>query len=209
VLHEEDRHALVRGFRGRVGLAQQRDELRAPCVGDPGLGPGNDVGGISVTPGRGAHRLQVRTATGFGQGHGGADLAGGHLGQVGVFLFSCPVLGDELGHHRVPAHRSGQAHPAAGQLLGDRRVAFRGYLGLAPGRRDGEAEDAHVLHLLNELLGIGVGVLQLAHDRLDFSVDELPHHGDYGGFFLAQPIHGLPFTGRLAALGYHCEECWN
>src|SRR4029077_17948505 len=40
--------------------------------------------------------------------------------------------------------------------------------------------DAELLHLLDELVRVGVGVLQVAHHRADLAVDEVPdelHHG--------------------------------
>jgi hypothetical protein len=51
------------------------------------------------------------------------------------------------------AHRTGQAHPAAGELLGDEGEAGRGDLDLAVRRGHDQAEDPELLHLLDERLG--------------------------------------------------------
>ena len=103
-----------------------------------------------------------------------------------------PKVDEQLGHHGVPAHRARQAHPAAGEFLGHRGVALRGHLGLAPRLGDRQAEDAELLHLPDQLLRVGVGVLKLAHDRPDLAVHELAHQRDDGGFLVGQPIHHDP-----------------
>src|SRR4051812_6169137 len=46
----------------------------------------------------------------------GPDLAGGHVGQVALPLLLGAEGEQQLGHHRVAAHRPRQAHPAAGEL---------------------------------------------------------------------------------------------
>src|SRR6185437_3439764 len=54
---------------------------------------------------------------------------------------------------------------------------------------DGQAVDAELLHLLDELVRIGVGVLEVARHRLDLAVDEVPDERDHGPLVLVQLIH--------------------
>ena len=95
----------------------------------------------------------------------------------------------------MAAHGAGQAHPAARQLLGDSGVAGRGDADLAPRLGYGETEDAELLHLLDQLLGIGVRVLELPRDGPDLPVDEVADDLDDRGLLrveleLLQVQHG-------------------
>ncbi len=89
----------------------------------------------------------------------------------------------------MAAHRPGQAHPSPGELLGNLRVAGSGHGDFAVGLRDGKAEDAQPLHLLDELLRVLVGVLKLARDRSYVPVNEIGDGVDDGLFFLGQVGH--------------------
>src|ERR1035441_1963604 len=77
----------------------------------------------TVATGRRAHRLEVGAAAGLGERHRGPDLPGRHLREQPLTLLLGAELSDELGDDAVPAHRSGQAHPAARELGGDVDVA--------------------------------------------------------------------------------------
>ncbi len=116
------------------------------------------------------------------------------FGRYRCFCSSVPKSSSSLATTVWPPIAPGQAHPAASQLLGDQRVAGRADLRLAPRLRDGQAEDAQLLHLLDELLRVGVGVLELAHHRLDVAVDELAHQLDDRALFLGQLVHACPFA---------------
>lgn len=69
--------------------------------------------------------------------------------------------------------------PAAGQFLGDQHVAGDADGGVAelPGTARPKMPSL-LLHLLDQGLRIGVGVLQLSNDRLDLFVHELVHRAD-------------------------------
>jgi hypothetical protein len=73
----------------------------------------------------------------------------------------------------VAAHGPGEAHPAARELLGDGGVAGSRDADLPPGLWDRETEDPQLLHLLDQLLGIGVAVVELLRHRSDLSIDEV------------------------------------
>ena len=189
----------------RVGLAEQGDQVGPAGVGDPGLGAVDDVL-VTVPLGGGAYRLQVRAAAGFGQRHGGPQLTGGHPRQVPVLLFLCPVVLDELGDHGVTAHGPGQAHPAARELLGYEHVARSAHLGVAPRRRNGQPEDSELLHRLDELLGIGVRVIQLPDNGFHIPVHELPHDHDDLALLVGQAFHVdlLAVHVVRAVVGWRC-----
>ncbi|TCW24584.1 hypothetical protein EDD19_10640 [Dietzia cinnamea] len=188
VLHQHDRHPPVARGRLRIGLAQQRDEARATGVGDERLGAGDDQL-VPVGAGDRRHVLQVGSSARFGERHRRPYLAGRQAREVGPLLFLGPELRQERGHHGVTAHRPGQRHPPAGQLLGDPDVARHGDRHAAVLLRHREPVDTDLLHLLDPALGVGVGVLHLARRRLDLTVDELADRGNEVGLFVVQFRH--------------------
>jgi DDE domain len=62
----------------------------------------------------------------------------------------------------------------------------RGWMSLAGAMGGHTVVDAELLHLLDEFLGVGVVVLQVAHDRLDLAINEVTHQFDYGGLFITE-----------------------
>jgi hypothetical protein len=58
----------------------------------------------------------------------------------------------------VAAHRARQAHPAAGQLGGDKGIARHGHWRLTPGITDRQPEYAELFHLLDETIWVAAGV---------------------------------------------------
>src|SRR3954465_15535150 len=175
-LDQQDAHAPVRGLRIPVGPAQQADQARVPGVGDPGLASPDlvlapDGGGV------GPHRLQVAAATGLGERHRGPESTVGHPVEMRRPLLLGAVGGDQVGDHRVPADRAGEAHPAARELLGDPGEAGRADRAPAVLLGDEEAEEAELLHLLDEVLGVPVGVLELTDPRADLVVHEVGDDG--------------------------------
>src|SRR5207344_756387 len=71
----------------------------------------------------------------------------------------------------------------------------------APRLGDGQAVDAQLLHLLDELVRVGVGVLEVAHHGPDLAVDEVPDELDHGLLVLVELIdHGRYLRRTSAAL---------
>lgn len=164
-------------------------------VGDPGLGAVDGPGSVGQD-GPGAHRLEVGSAAGFGERHGGAQLAGGQSRQIGGLLLVRAELPDEVRDDGVAAHRSGQGHPAAGQLLRDEGEAAGGDVHAAVLGGGEQAEDAELLHLLDELFGIGVGVLQFLYGGLHLGVDEVGDDLDDRALLVAESRRQRDFGHR-------------
>ena len=158
--HQEDADPPVRGLGVRVRLAEQRAHARALGVGDPGLGSVDDVPAVDATGDR-ADRLEIRPTVRFGQGHRGPQLPGGEARQVSSALFIGSEAAQQHGHDRMPAHRTGQAHPAPGELLGHRRETA--HRDVHPAELGGYEQPVHaeLLHLLDQGFRVGVGVLEL------------------------------------------------
>ena len=99
---------------------------------------------------------------GFGERDTGAARAGGQLGQEATLLLVGAVAGDHPARQRVAADDAGDAHPRPRDLLehdGQRHhveALTTVFLG------DRHAEEADLLHDLDDLVGIAVGVLPLA-----------------------------------------------
>src|SRR5207245_1026638 len=66
-----------------------------------------------------------------------------------------------------------------------------------PGPRDCQAEDAEVLHLLDELFRVRVAVLELTHDGLYLAVDEVADEPDHGSLVLVQLIHACSLSASV------------
>ena len=181
---------MPRGRLGvRVGLAQQRDQPRPPGVGDPGLGAVDDVA-VAVPAGArpsgwpaGRSRRRARSAPSWPGSRRSPSSAGTSPAAPRA------EREQQLADHRVPAHRARQAHPAARQLGGDQGVAGHGDPAVAPRRGDRQPEDAKLLHLLDELFRVGIGVLKVPHDRPDLTVDPVGDRIDDRPFLNGQGGH--------------------
>ena len=85
---------------------------------------------------------------------------------------------DEGGRDGVGVDDAGERHPAGGQLLDDARVGHGVEAESAVLLGDGAPEQTHALHALDEVVRVGVGVLQVGRDREDLLLDEGAHRGD-------------------------------
>ncbi len=109
------------------------------------------------------------------------------------------MLHEQVGHDEVGVDDTRHAHPAAGDLLDHQGVGQQGLTQAAELLGDGQAEDAQLLETVDDLLRVGVGVLELLGDRDDLLVHEDPHGlQDLGlvlgeAFGLAKPGHRVPF----------------
>ena len=87
-------------------------------------------------------------------------------------LHGRPVPTDHVREHQVRVEDPGQAHPAAAELLDDHRVGRVVEAEPAVLGGDGGAEEAELLHPLDERVRILVRVLVFARDRDHVALDE-------------------------------------
>ena len=121
---------------------------------------------------------RVTSGVGLGQGQAAAAFAGGHGGEPAPLLFLVAVRHDQRGRHGVRVHDAGQAHPPIGELLDDADVREQVEAEAAVLLRDGDAEQAEAAHLGDDLVGEGVGVLEVRRHRDDVTLHEFAHRLD-------------------------------
>ncbi|MND90489.1 hypothetical protein D3C80_825740 [compost metagenome] len=95
--HDKQRNAF--GASRRIGQTRQHDvhDVAGHVVfagRDEDLGTAHFVAAVGLRFGLGAQHAQVGAAVRFGQAHGAGPLTGYQLGQVGLLLLGCAVLGD-------------------------------------------------------------------------------------------------------------------
>jgi hypothetical protein len=78
----------------------------------------------------------------------------------------------------VAAHGAGQAHPAPRQLLDHGREAPYGHVDPTELGRNQQAEDAELLHRVDEVLRIAVVVFEVADAPPDFTIHPGRHRGN-------------------------------
>src|SRR5215207_3922497 len=99
----------------------------------------------------------------------------------------------------MSADRPGQAHPAARQLLGHPRETRRTHLDAAVIGGHEQPEEPELLHLLDELLRVGVGLLEVPHPRPDALVDELADQCHHLALVVVQTAHHASSSPTLTA----------
>ena len=122
-------------------------------------GPARDVAGVA--PG-----------VGLGEGEGAPPFPRRHGGEPALLLLLGAVRHDQGGGHGVGVHDAGQAHPAVGELLDDADVGQQVEAEAAVLLGDGDAEEAERAHLLHDLVGEGVGPLEIGRDGDDLALHE-------------------------------------
>ena len=178
LLADEAGHALVGRARVAVGLDQDEDDARHEPVGDPHLLAVELVAAVCLLGGCRLDRLHVGAELGLGEAEGGPDLAGGHAREEPLLLLLAAELHQQVGADEVRVDDAGDRDPAAAELLDDHRVGGQVEPHPAVLLGDGHAEQAELLHLLDDRLGVlvrAVVVLGLGDDLL---VDELADHLD-------------------------------
>jgi hypothetical protein len=96
-----------------------------------------------------------------------AQFAGGEAGQELLLLFLGAIALHRHRHDQVRVDDAGDRHPHRRHALDDLRVGGGGEAQPAVFRIDDAAEQAHLLHLLDDLRGIDVVVLQVVHVGLE------------------------------------------
>ena len=136
----------------------------ALAVRDPHLRAVDDV---LVAVARRPARDVARVAAGVGlrQREAAAELAGREARQPALLLRFGAVVHDQVRGDRVRVDDARQRHPAVRELLDDADVGEQVEPEAAVLLGDRDAEQPERLHLLDDRVGIRVGVLELRRDR--------------------------------------------
>jgi hypothetical protein len=112
---------------------------------------------------------------------------------VALLLLLRPVQQEQLRDDGVTAHGPSQTHPSAREFFGHVGIAGHRDDRAAVLGRDGQPEDAQVLHRVDQLVRVLVRVLQLAHHRQHVALDEVTHGEHVVELLLSQIHHYGPF----------------
>ena len=164
----------MRSRRTLVGANQRGDQCGTSAVGQPHLLAGDGVVPVGLAHGTGADRRDIGSQFGLRHRERPAGLTGGHGGQQPLLLFLGAVLADHVGDDEVGVDHPGDAHPPAREFFHAQRIDQQRLPQPAVFGRDHQAEQAHLLHLIDDRLRVGVGVLEFLRDRDDLLVDEFP-----------------------------------
>ena len=159
-----------------IGLDQHEHERAEQPVGDPHLLTVDLVAAVVGLAGRRFDRLHVGAELGLGQREGGPDLPRGHARQVALALLVAAELHQQVGADEVGVDHARDRDPAARELLDDHRVGRQVEAHAAVLLGDRYAEQAELLHLLDDRLGELVGVVVVLGVGDDLLVGELAHH---------------------------------
>ena len=177
LFHHEATQSLVLGLRCPVRAGQKAKGIAVTPVGDEHLGAVDHVF-LTVFVGGGFQRGHVAAATGLGEGKPSPFAAGGQVGKKPLLLFLGAVVGQHVGEDVVGADGPGQAHEALAYLL-----EYGGEGGVVQPKAavlfgHGDAEEAHLLHLVDQVVGDDVLFIQVGRHRLHVTAYELPDHVD-------------------------------
>ena len=174
-------HATMARLRIWVCLDQQGQDIPLDDIGDPQLGAiDHIVGAITSRPSVDA--LQVGPSRRFGQAQTAANLCGGEFGEpVGLLRLRAEFLHHQ-GHHQMGVEHTGQAHPFFGNSGHNARIGQGRQPQAAIFSIDQGAEQTHFDHVVYQILGIFVGMLQLGDDRRDLLVQPAIDGVEQGAF---------------------------
>ena len=164
LLDHQHAHPAVTRLGLRVGLDEHRQRVGVARVRDPRFGAVDDVVAI-FPPCHGGDALQVAAGLRLGERDARAALARCQVGQPSRSLLRLAELRQHQGGQRVRAQDPGDAHPCFRDLLEHDGVRNSVDGDAAVLLRDQHPEQAHRLHLLDDLVRIAAGELHLASDR--------------------------------------------
>ena len=172
LLGEEQRHAAMARRGVGIGLDQERKAGAFDRVGDPGLGAIDHVL-VAGADGAGADRLQVGAAVRLGQRQAAAQLATGKARQEMPLLRLGAEALDQGRHDQVRIEGARQRDPGLRDQRDHAGIGRGRHAEAAVARRDGRAEQAERLHLLDHRSRVDVVVLELQHLRADVALQPL------------------------------------
>ncbi len=174
LLDHQNRHAPMARLRSRIRLDQDRQRVGMPGVRDPRLGAVDDVV-VAVPPRDCRDALEVAARLRLGERDAGTPLAGGEIREPSRTLIYSSELPQQHRGERMRAEDSGHAHPRFRNLLEDDRIGDRvdGDAAVLLGHE--HPEQAHRLHLVDDLFWVAAGQLPLARNRADALAREVAH----------------------------------
>jgi hypothetical protein len=174
LFREQHGEALVAGL-GRVGAHEQRHQVGAHRVGDPGL-VAEDLVDVALAGGPRLQGGEVGAGVRLGEDRGRQHLAGGDPRQPGRLLLVGAAAEDELGGDLRAGAERADADIGARQLLGDDAHRFLAEAETAELLRDRQAEHAELGHLRDDLeRDVAVREVPLVRVRDDLGFREAAH----------------------------------
>ena len=186
-----------------LGAHQSCDQRGTCAVRQPHLGAVDGVVAVVGPLGGGLDRGDIGAEFGFAHRECAAHLTGGHSRQEMLLLLGGPVLADHVRDNEVGVDDTRHAHPAARQLfhaqcIGEQRLAQTAVL-----LRDHQPEQSHLLHALDDLGRVAIGVLEFLRDRDDLLVHECADVGQDLGLDLGEP-QGVGESGHEISMPVRC-----
>ena len=130
----------------RIGAHQERHQVGAHGMGDPGL-VAVDLIDVAVTHRPGPQRGEIGAGIGLGEHRRRQNFAGSDLGQPFVFLLLGAAARDQFGGDLGTRAQRADPDITARELLGDDAHGFLAEPQAAIFLRDGEPEHAELRHL--------------------------------------------------------------
>ena len=171
---EQHGQAAMAGFL-RIGAHQQRHQVGAHRMGDPGL-VAVDLVDVALAHRAGLDRGEIGAGVRLGEHGGRQHFAGGELRQPFFLLLGGAAAEDQFGGDlRARAERA-DADIAARQFLGDHAHGLLAEPHAAEFFRDGEPEHAELGHLRDDLeRDVAVGAVPGLRVADHFAVGEFAH----------------------------------
>ena len=211
LLQQEGAHVLVHRVAAGVSLDQRGHHRGVSAVRQPHL-LAVDRPLIPVADGLGGDRRNVGATARLGHRERAAHIAGRHPRKVVLLLLVGTVLDDQVRDDEVSVDDARDAHPPAREFLDAQHVGQQRLAETAVLLRDHEPEQAHLLHPLENLLGVRVVVLERLRVRDDLLVDELADRAEdlllnvRQARGLGQPCHALPPPFHTLRTGFGPPE---
>ena len=142
LLGEQHRQPFVAGL-GRVGPHQQRHEIGAHRVRDPGLLAG-DLVDVALPHGAGLERCEIRAGVRLREDGGRQNLAAGNAREVLLLLLFRAIGEDQLARDLGAGAERADTDIASRQLLGDHAHGLLTESKSAVGLRQRDPEDAEL-----------------------------------------------------------------
>src|SRR5262245_35248683 len=179
LLDDEARHARVTRRGGGIRESQERESVALAAVGDEHLRARDEIA-VSVALRHRADGLNVRAGVRLGETEPAARLAARESReQAPPLLLGAVPEHDERGHG-VAVDHARQRHEPAADLLDDARIGADVEAEATVVGGHERAKEAELAHARDELMRVGVRVLEGGGDGQDFLLDELTHRRDDG-----------------------------